>query len=117
MSRSLKPLAALALVLAAAIPFGPAAAAPMPAVPPAGCVDMDRVVAGFRNHGEHVYLIPSDRLPTIVRDASEITRQSYGFVTRGFLVLGPASIVLGFEVGGCLGNPIELRPPQLQAMA
>lgn len=98
------------LVMAvAALGFGgPAAAAP--------CSDLDTVVAAFVSRGASVYMIPGERLPLVTRDAEELTGAHYFGVTRGFLVRGKDELVLGFEVAGCLIDPIRLKaPPQLTA--
>jgi hypothetical protein len=107
-----RPVAAA--VLSAAI----AACATLPAAAaPGKCLDLDKVVAAFHSQGAPLMLIPPERLAHLVRDASEITRQTYPFVTRGFIIPTRTSIVLGFESGGCLLAPIKLTRPQLQAKA
>lgn len=87
---------------------GPASAAP--------CSDFDMVAATFLGHGATVYIIPSQRLQLVVRDAEDLTGARYSGVTRGFLVPGEAELVLGFEIGGCLIDPIRIKaPPQYTA--
>jgi hypothetical protein len=104
--------------VAAMLAAGLVALAPLPATAAAPrCTDMDNVVAALESEGAPLLLIPAERLSRVVQDTSEITRRSYPFVTRGFLVAGRSSILLGFESGGCLLDPITLAPPQLQAMA
>jgi hypothetical protein len=96
------PVAALVFGLGA---IGPAAAAP--------CSDLDMVVATFLGRGASVYMIPTDRLPLVAHDAEELTGGHFDGVTRGFLVRGKQELVLGFEIGGCLLDPIRLKaPPQ-----
>jgi hypothetical protein len=98
-----------------------AVAATLAALAPAAraddCVSMDAVIAHYANEGTPIFLIPPGRLPTVLRDTSEITRQTFPFVSRGFLVAGKSSLVLGFESGGCLLAPVVLDGHSLQAMA
>jgi hypothetical protein len=79
----------------------------------APCSDLDLVVANFVSHGASVYLIPGERLDLVAHDAEALTGGHYAGVTRGFLVRGKEELVLGFEIGGCLIDPIRLKaPPQ-----
>ncbi len=88
---------------ALAVPVQPAAAAP--------CSDLDMVVATFLSHGTAVYIIPPDRLAVVAHDAEAITGAHYPGVTRGFLVKGKQTLIIGFEIGGCLLDPIRLQLP------
>lgn len=82
----------------------------------APCSDLDMVVATFATHGTSVYMIPAERLQLVAHDAEELTGARYAGVTRGFLVRGKETIVLGFEIAGCLIDPITLKaPPQYMA--
>jgi hypothetical protein len=83
-----------------ALPVQPAVAAP--------CSDLDMVVATFASHGASVYIIPPERLAVVARDAEAITGNHYPGVTRGFLVRGKQSLIIGLEIGGCLLDPIRL---------
>jgi hypothetical protein len=89
----------------------------IPAVTAAPCSDLDMVVALFQSHGAAVFMIPPDRLPLVARDAQAITGGHYDGVTRGFLVRGKGGFVLGFEIGGCLVDPIKLEIPKVEASA
>ena len=83
----------------------------------ASCGDLDMVVSTFVSHGAAVYMIPPDRLALVARDAEQLTGARYSGVTRGFLVKGKQGFVLGFEIGGCLLDPIQLKTPPLYSAA
>lgn len=91
------------------VPSTPAAAAT--------CSDLDMVVATFASHGASVYMIPPERLPLVAHDAEALTGGHYVGVTRGFLVKGKTGFVLGFEIGGCLLDPITIKNPPLSTAA
>ena len=95
-------------LLAATLPL----VAPTPGIA-APCSDLDMVVATFAIHGTSVYMLPAERLQLGAHDAEELTGARYAGVTRGFLVRGKETIVLGFEIAGCLIDPITLKAPPL----
>ena len=86
--------------------LGGTLATPAPAAAP--CSDLDMVVSAFASRGAAVYMIPAERLQLVARDAEELTGGHYQGVTRGFLVKSDDGFVLGFEIGRCLIDPIQL---------
>ena len=101
------------LLLAATAALGVAASG----ATAASCSDLDMVVAVFQSHGAAVFMIPPDRLALVARDAQAITGGNYANATRGFLVRGEHGVVLGFEIGGCLVDPVKLEIPKAEASA
>jgi hypothetical protein len=101
-----------AIVVISSAMLGPdvASAAPRAA---ATCSDLDMVVATFVSRGASVYMIPPERLPLVAQDAEALTGAHYVGVTRGFLVKGKVGFVLGFEIGGCLLDPITIKAPPI----
>ena len=75
------------------------------------CPNFDSVVSTFQSRGANVTMIPVDRLPAVSEDTSLVTGDTYEGVTRGFLAQGTSGVVIGLEVGGCLMDPIIIKPP------
>lgn len=83
----------------------------------AQCTSYDATVAAIRAHGHEPFFIAPAKLPKTVADAEELTGETYGTASRGFLLVGPDKIALGLEVGGCLLDPIIIAKPKADGAA
>lgn len=76
------------------------------------CTSYDATLASIEAQGVAVYSIPPDKLQITVTDLEKITEDDYGTVTRGFMFESDTMLIVGFEVSGCLLDPVYLAKPQ-----
>lgn len=81
----------------------------------AECMNYDEEFGNLQTSGHSPVQIPADRLQKIVADAEVVTGDVYSGVTRGFTFAEADHTVIGFEIGGCLIDPVVITKPHAGA--
>jgi len=72
------------------------------------CVLLDDIVQELATIGATAVLIEPEVLGEVVAEVESVDGLDLGDVTRGFFVAVDGSIVIGFEVAGCLLPPVRI---------
>ena len=78
----------------------------------AECTSYDATLSGIQAQGVAVYSVPPDKVEITAQDVEMLTGDDDGTGSRAFMFETDTVLFVGFEVGGCLLDPVYLAKPQ-----